>query len=479
MRSTPVTRPSVAGALVLGLALIAGPAWAANRGVCSARHADADLATQVRAELLAVPLVDGSPGVHVRVHEGVVTLAGTVPSLQARREAVRAARAVRHVRAIVDLIQVAPAFRTDTELEHAVRAALARDRDADAADVSVFAADGVVTLTGLVGSAQQRMDAVEAARSVPGVARVRNLIDFNNALVRPDREIWTDIRRAIDDDLLLQPAVINVGVHDGAVTLTGFVATAAQRAAAVDDAWTSGVWRVTDRLGRAGWADEASLKDRVPLPDDGALRSNLLAALRQDPRTAGDRIDVTVIAGVATLSGQTRTLAAKQAAVADADNTPGVAQTLDVLRVRPVPGNGALAARVRKALKRDPDLRHYDLGVRIVRGEVYVNGEVISELDHQAVLRVVAGVPGVTGIEDQVVPNHTRPLPGDEQIARRSRLWLYLAAPLPLHEVSIAVKDRVAVLDGQVPSLLYRSMAEGLARQAGALRVRDRLRVGG
>lgn len=478
MRSMPVTRPSVVGALVLGLTLVAGPAWAAN-GVCSARQADADLATQVRAELLTVPLVDGSPGVHIRAHEGVVTLSGTVSDLQVRREAVRAARAVRHVRAVVDLIKVAPAFRTDTELEHAVRAALARDRDADAPNVSVFAADGVVTLTGLVGSAQQRIDAVEAARSVPGVARVRNLIDFNNALIRPDREIWTDIRRAIDDDLLLQPAVVDVGVQNGAVTLTGFVATAAQRAAAVDDAWTSGVWRVTDRLGRAGWADEAGLRDRVPLPDDATLRGNLQAALRQDPRTRDDRIDVTVIAGVATLSGQTHDLAAKQAAVADADNTPGVAQTLDVLRVRPVPQDDVVATRVRQALKNDPDLGNYDLKVRVARGELYLNGEVISELDHQAVLRVVASVPGVTGIEDEVVDNHTRPLPTDEQIARRSRLWLYLAAPFPLQEVSVTVKDRVAVLDGQVPSPVYRSMAEGLARQAGALRVRDRLRVGG
>jgi osmotically-inducible protein OsmY len=463
--------------LVLGLLSLPAPARAARHGVCSPPGPDAEVARQVRDEMLAVPRLDGSK-MKVEAQDGVVTLTGTVPDLQAHHDAVRAARMMRHVRAVIDRLHVAPAFRDNLQLRRAVERALRLDHDADAADISVLAEDGVVTLTGTVESAQQRMNALDAVRGVRGVARVRSQITMTPRMSRPDRAIWTDIRRGIDEDLLLQPAVIDVEVHDGAVTLTGFVATAAQRAEAVNQAWTSGVWKVQDRLSSASWAAEDGLRDTHCLPDDAALRRAVLAALRQDPRVASNRIDVTVIAGVVTLGGEASTLAGKQAAARDAGNTPGVSQVLDVQLVHPGPEGAPLAARVRRALRRDPDLRRYDLDVRAARGEVYVNGQVVNEFDHQAVMRAVARVPGVSSIQDQVISNHTRRLPSDGQIAWRTRLWFHLTAPFPLRDVSVSVRDGIAVLRGSVPHPFYRTVAESIARRAGALRVSDQLVAG-
>jgi osmotically-inducible protein OsmY len=473
MRSMPHLDGRHIVGLALGLLLLAAPAGAVGRSTI----ADAGLAPQVRNEMLALPGIR-DPRLQVRARDGVVTLAGTVPDLETHEEALRAALTVRNVRSVIDLIRVVPAFRDNTELRLAVERALRLDSDADARDISVLAEDGVVTLTGRVPSAQQHSNALEAVRGVRGVARVRDLIDLQKPIVRTDRAIWTDIRRGLDEDLLLQPAVIQAVVRDGVVTLTGFVATPAQRTEAIDQAWVSGVWRVKDRLGWASWAADEGLKDTISLPGDATLRSSVLAALRQDPRTREDWIDVSVLAGVVTLNGETGTLASKQAAAQDANNTPGVADVSSLLRIRRVPPDATLAARVRAALKHDPDLARYDFTVRGAQGEVYVNGEVVNEFDHQAMMRAVARVPGVVAIQDQVINNHAARLEDDHKVAWETRLWMNVAALIPFRHVTVSVKDGVAALEGQVPHPYYRALAEMLAREAGARRVTDRLHVG-
>lgn len=64
----------------------------------------------------------------------------------------------------------------DAILAQQVRDALATDSGLRQHRITVDAAAGDITLTGVVGSAAQRDRAAELARSVPGVARVENLL---------------------------------------------------------------------------------------------------------------------------------------------------------------------------------------------------------------------------------------------------------------------------------------------------------------
>lgn len=64
----------------------------------------------------------------------------------------------------------------DARLEADVASALANDAEADAADVTVTATNGQVTLAGQVGRQEEVIRCAEIALRVPGVAAVHNLV---------------------------------------------------------------------------------------------------------------------------------------------------------------------------------------------------------------------------------------------------------------------------------------------------------------
>ncbi|MBK5124017.1 BON domain-containing protein [Burkholderia sp. R-69980] len=61
-------------------------------------------------------------------------------------------------------------------LSKKVRATLIQDRQIDAANISVRAKDGAVTLYGTVSDAAQIARAADVAQGVPGVTSVRNVL---------------------------------------------------------------------------------------------------------------------------------------------------------------------------------------------------------------------------------------------------------------------------------------------------------------
>jgi osmotically-inducible protein OsmY len=81
---------------------------------------------------------------------------------------------------------------TNTSLADAVIASLELDsRIPDSLEIAVCSDDGVVTLTGSVGSCNQLLAAVEDANSVEGVVEVDNqvTVDLNGPHRRADEEI--------------------------------------------------------------------------------------------------------------------------------------------------------------------------------------------------------------------------------------------------------------------------------------------------
>jgi hyperosmotically inducible protein len=117
---------------------------------------------------------------------GRVTLAGTAPSLEARRAATEVASHVNGVRSVSNRLMVT-GDRTenpktlsaqvqqvgqDGSLTAKVKVALADDKNVPSSDVSVDSNGTTVTLSGHVPSAQSRMATIERASQVPGVEHV-------------------------------------------------------------------------------------------------------------------------------------------------------------------------------------------------------------------------------------------------------------------------------------------------------------------
>ncbi len=140
----------------------------------------------------------------------------------------------------------------DVALTAAVNRALVEDADVRARKIDVDSLEGVVTLTGVVGSEEERNRALAITSKVAGVVRV---VDNLQIGLRGFGQRFADsnIASKIKLSLMGEPGVrsmnIDVDVFNGVVSLTGIVSTEDQKTRAVALArQTEGVVRVVDNI---------------------------------------------------------------------------------------------------------------------------------------------------------------------------------------------------------------------------------------
>ena len=151
---------------------------------------DADLAADAAKALELRATVPA--GVQAAVHEGHITLTGTVGWLFQKQEAENAVRRIRGVRGIANYIHVTPRA-TVRDVQRSIARALHQNADVDARHITVRVADTTATLTGTVSTWLQRASAERAAASAPGVVRVDNQITIEPAPVSAadaDDDVW-------------------------------------------------------------------------------------------------------------------------------------------------------------------------------------------------------------------------------------------------------------------------------------------------
>jgi osmotically-inducible protein OsmY len=232
------------------------------------------------------------------------------------------------------------------------------------ADIDVAAQNGTVTLSGTVESEQARQRALEIARGVHGVTqvndelRVADRADAEVAASRPAEGATERPARSPQDEI--NPAWITTKIQaqyfvnpqikpwnievdtspQGVVTLRGEVDEAADRQQAEKIAVaTEGVTRVVNRLRVRGETPTAERTEPgepagVDQPD-AWITAKIQSKYFLDEDVKGLDIDVDTDNGVVTLSGVVQNEAARRQAVALAQNTDGVREVNDRLRVEP------------------------------------------------------------------------------------------------------------------------------------------------
>ena len=212
---------------------------------------------------------------------------------------------------------------TDVRVRGAVVRQLDWDPEVDASAIGVSAGDGVVTLTGFVGSYAEKLAAERVAKQVRGVRGVANDIVVRQMVGRTDADIARDAVTYLRQRPDLADTV-QVAVHRGHLTLTGQVPWLLQKEAAEH--------AVKHVRGLLGVFNHLTVKPGSTQRD---VRRRIVTALHHNADIDGRRINVAVEDDTVALTGTVGTWLQRDTAERAAGSAAGIVRVNNQLVVVP------------------------------------------------------------------------------------------------------------------------------------------------
>jgi osmotically-inducible protein OsmY len=196
--------------------------------------------------------VDASD-IAVQVEDGVVTLAGAVPTYLAREAAFDDALVLHGVTQVRNQIDVRPTATdgppTDERIREDLLMIIRRDASLGSSEISVRVDNGRITLEGTVDAHWKKFHAEDRIAHARGVLGIDNLLAVVPRRDIEDQAIAAVITATLDRHALVNANDITVRVEEGIVTLTGNVPDRPTRRAVYEAAlYTEGVIEIRDEL---------------------------------------------------------------------------------------------------------------------------------------------------------------------------------------------------------------------------------------
>ena len=209
----------------------------------------------------------------------------------------------------------------------------------------------------------------------------------------------SEIKKDVEDELRWDPDIdatdIGVAVHNGVVTLTGFVRSYMQKTQAERDAK-----RVAGVLGVAN-----DIEVRLPYINkrpDPEIARDAIQNLQTELPYSSQFIKVTVKDGQLTLEGALEWNYQRERAEKAVRTVRGVVGVTNNITLRPRVSASDVKRQIEEALKRSAELDASRITVETSGSKVTLKGTVRSWAERTEAERAAWQAPGVTTVEDQI-----------------------------------------------------------------------------
>ncbi len=154
-------------------------------------RSDSDIQIELKAKLLADSELSGW-AINTEVIDGTIIMTGIVDSENLKRKAGKLAKTVAGAKDIENNLAIRPEeamarkdVASDTAIEKKIKAKYAMEGALRGSRIKVTVKDGSVTLTGTVGSVDQKRVAEKIAKETEGVKQVRNDLEVKEEAEEP------------------------------------------------------------------------------------------------------------------------------------------------------------------------------------------------------------------------------------------------------------------------------------------------------
>lgn len=207
------------------------------------------------------------------------------------------------------------------------------------------------------------------------------------------------LRQDVLDELDFEPSInavhIGVSVHDGIVTLTGFVSSYAEKLAAERAARrVFGVKAIAEEI------DVRLPSDKKTADDEIAKRA--VDILKWRGGLPADRLGVKVEKAMVTLTGDVDWQFQRADAEAAVRNLTGVAGVSNLIWVCSPVQVPQIREKIREALRRSAELDASHVTVRAEGGKVILGGKVHAWFERDLAEQAAWSAPGVTEVQDRI-----------------------------------------------------------------------------
>ena len=214
--------------------------------------------------------------------------------------------------------------------------------------------------------------------------------------MRSDAELRSDVQAELDWDPAIKSSGIGVAASDGVVTLTGHVASHAEK------------YAVERAAQRVSGVKALAVEITVKLPDSDQRTDTDIAlaverGLAWSALVSADKVKAMVENGWVTLTGEVEWEYQRKAAERAVRNLMGVTGVSNLIGFTPKVVPSDVEKRLRDALVRQADREAEQIDIAVTGSQIKLRGTVHSWAEFNAVQHAAWSAPGVTSVMNDLV----------------------------------------------------------------------------